>query len=152
MPALCLLGWDADDRGYHIPAQIDLLGPVKQGGLELVEVETKIAEHHEGSADVERVGRASRLAADRLDHRINGLKIVRRPGRHLPGVMPAAHQIAGGKPGARVIHDVWVWRRDLVAEGWKGSGSGGGNAVCFVCEHGQPLLPRVTGVAALLDR
>src|ERR1700681_4001688 len=66
MPALCLLGWDADDRGYHIPAQIDLLGPVKQIGLEPVEIEAKIAEHHEGSAGIERVGRVFRLAAGRV--------------------------------------------------------------------------------------
>ena len=35
--ALCLVGRDADDRGYHIPVQADPLGGVEQAGLQLVD-------------------------------------------------------------------------------------------------------------------
>src|ERR1035438_8244886 len=52
VPALRLLGRDTSDRGYDIPAQVDLLGPVKQVGLEPVEIAPEIAEQHEGSTGI----------------------------------------------------------------------------------------------------
>jgi len=127
---------DADDRGYQVPAQTDLLGPVQQVGLEPVEIEPQIAEQDEAGADIKRVDGGLGSIAGRVDHRAQRPDILHRESKRFPAVSPIACRIPGGQPEARVIHDVRVWNLGRVDDGRTLSGMRCWNAVRFIREHG----------------
>src|SRR3984893_2604401 len=143
---LRLLDRDAEDRGNEIPAQIHLLGRVKQVGLKPVEIEPQITDQNKAGPDIKRVGGRFRGAADRVDHCTNGPGIVHRRSGHLPGLVGATYRIARSEPEARVVNDVRLGGRDVGDDREVRAK----DAIGFVFEHGWLLLPRVTEVAALL--
>lgn len=81
MATLRLADRDTEDRGYDIPAQTYLLGPVQQVGLKLVKAVPQIAEDSQAGPDIQRVCWPPCVAADRADDRAHGPDIIRRAGQ-----------------------------------------------------------------------
>ncbi len=136
MTILRLRTRNADDRGDQIPAQVDLLGPVQQVGLEPVEIEPQIAEQDEACADIKRVDGTAGSTAGRVDHCAERPDILHRESKCFPAVSLIACWIAGGQPGARVIHDVKVGNLVRVDGGRALRAIGCWNAIRFILKHG----------------